>query len=313
LTEPGDARILAARRFVMPGNPSTRWGTLLVAALALLAGCVTLTVDPRALIYEPAGVRVQTLPCPAAAQAARSAATSGDAGGAGALDPEAIRLVTWNIHKQSDAGWEADLGRFAAASDVLLLQEATLLDSLQRILRGAGLRWIMASSFIFGDVDIGVLTAARTAPVAACTQRVVEPLIRLPKSAVITWFALTGTSRTLAVANVHAINFSLSLDAYRTQLAALADVLAAHDGPIVLGGDLNTWTQDRAEVVRAIADRLNLAETAYAEDGRTRFFGNQVDHIFVRGLDVVAARTVSVTSSDHNPVEVLLRLAQRAN
>ena len=295
----------------MPARPSLLRSLVVVGVLPLLAACVTLTVDPRALTYAPAGVRVQTLGCPAAIAAARAATTSGNAGGSGALDPEAIRILTWNIHKEGDAGWQEDLTRFTQASDVLLLQEVTLLDGLQEILRHAGLRWIMASSFLFGDVDIGVLTATRTVPVAACTLRAVEPLLRLPKSAVITWLPVAGSAQTLAVANVHAINFSLSLDAYREQLDALADVLAGHDGPVVLGGDLNTWSADRAEVVRAIAARLGLVEITFAEDGRTRFLGNQVDHLLVRGLDAVASGAIAVTSSDHNPVAAVLRFPRR--
>jgi len=117
-------------------------------------------------------------------------------------------------------------------------------------------------------------------------------------------------TQTLAVANVHAINFSLSLDTYRAQLTALADVLAEHDGPIVLGGDLNTWTDSRAQVVREIAGRLGLVEATHAEDGRTLFLGNQVDHVLVRGLEVVASKAMAVTSSDHNPVEAVLRFAR---
>ena len=147
---------------------------------------------------------------------------------------------------------------------------------------------------------------------ANCTQRFVEPLIQLPKSAVITWLPLAGTTRTLAVGNVHAINFSLSLGTYRAQLTALADALANHDGPIILGGDLNTWTDDRTQVVREIAARLGLVEVTYGEDGRTRFLGNQVDHILVRGLDVVASRAIAVASSDHNAVEAVLRFVRQA-
>jgi endonuclease/exonuclease/phosphatase (EEP) superfamily protein YafD len=284
-------------------------GALVAGAIPLLAACVTLTVDPRALIYESAGIRVQTLSCAAAAQTVRSAATAGGSGSNGVLDPNAIRILTWNIHKEGDAGWQEDLSQLARSNDVLLLQEVTLLDSLQDILRGTGLRWVMASSFIYGPADIGVLTATRSIPVANCTQRFVEPLIQLPKSAVITWLPLACTTQTLAVGNVHAINFSLSLGTYRAQLTALADALADHEGPIVIGGDLNTWSDDRAQVVREIAGRLGLVEVTYPEDGRTRFLGNQVDHILVRGLDVVASRTIAVTSSDHNPVEAVLRLA----
>jgi endonuclease/exonuclease/phosphatase (EEP) superfamily protein YafD len=281
---------------------------LLVATLPLLAACVSLTADPRALIYDPGGIKVQSLNCAAAIEAARTFRTNGSVDNASALDPEAIRILLWNIHKESDAGWQEDLTRFAKVNDTLLLQEVTLLRPLQDVLQVAGLRWIMASSFIYEDNDIGVLTATRVLPVANCTQRVVEPLIRIPKSTVISWLPLARATQTLAVANVHAINFTLTLDAYRAQFAALVEVLAEHAGPVVLAGDFNTWSGQRFEVVREMAARLRLAEITYTDDRRAVFLGHQVDHVFVRGLEVVASSVSPVTSSDHNPIEVVLRL-----
>lgn len=280
-------------------------GCLALAASLALAACVSLPPEPRALMDAPGGMRVIGFDCAGALATARTAPPPPGK----PLDPDAIRILTWNIHKQEDDGWEQDLTRFAASSDVVLLQEVALEDSLQAILRGAGLRFVMGSSFAYNYAEFGVLTATRAAPVAACTQRVEEPLIRIPKSAVIVWLPLTGTPHTLAVANVHSINFSLSLDAYKAQLAALADVLARHEGPIVLGGDLNTWSQARRDAVDRIARRLGLVEIPYAEDGRTLFLGNQVDHLLVRGLVVTSSRTTAVTSSDHNPAGAVLRLA----
>lgn len=281
-------------------------GWLVAGALPVLAACVTLTETPRALVYATGRIAAGTLPCDVAARAART--VPAPAPDEKTVDPAAIRVLTWNIHKEDDAGWQPDLTRFAAGSDILLLQEVTLRDPLQEILRAADLRWVMASSFIYQSVDIGVLTAARAAPVAICTQRFVEPVIRLPKSAVITWFRLPGTGETLAVANVHAINFSLSLGTYEAQFAALADALADHHGPIILGGDLNTWTGAREDAVRRVAERLGLVEITYGEDRRTLFLGNQLDHLFVRGLAVVAAQAIPVASSDHNPVTAVLRV-----
>ena len=165
----------------MYGNQSIASGSLLVAALSLLTACVTLTADPRALIYDATGIQVKSLNCAAAAQAARAIAATPDAGKGNegnALEPNAIRLLTWNIHKEDDAGWQQDLARFANSNDVLLLQEATLLDSLRDIIENAGLHWVLASSFIYGSIDIGVLTASRVVPVASCTQRFVEPSIK---------------------------------------------------------------------------------------------------------------------------------------
>jgi endonuclease/exonuclease/phosphatase (EEP) superfamily protein YafD len=104
------------------------------------------------------------------------------------------------------------------------------------------------------------------------------------------------------VVNIHAINFSLSLGAYRAQFDAIASTLAEHDGPIILAGDLNTWTDQRAQVVRDVARRLGLSEVAFADDRRRAFFGHELDHILTRQMTLLGSSTTAVTSSDHNPV-----------
>ena len=281
--------------------------SLALACVAALASCVVLTTDPRAVIYGPDGLAVRTLPCKAAVEAVRAWAPSAPA--AGALDPSRIRLLTWNIHKEDDDGWQEDLARFAADNDVLLLQEVRLVDALSDTLSRAGLRWGMASSFIYKDIDFGVVTASRAPSVAQCTQRVTEPLIRLPKSSVVTWLPIAGSRKTLAVANIHSINFSLTLGAYEQQFTEIAQALAEHDGPVVLAGDLNTWTDARVDALRDLATRLNLTEIPF-ETGRSRFFGRELDHILIRGLTVESAAAIAVKSSDHNPVTAVLRVAQ---
>lgn len=277
-----------------------RWVVLVVAA-ASLSACFTLTADPRALVLQPDGaIRALSLTCPPPLpEPDRSAA-------AAPLDPRSIRVATWNIHKEGDRGWQKDLTTLIAGNEIVLLQETTLAPEMLDALHEANLRWIMASSFAYLGVDIGVLTASHAPPVASCTQRVIEPLIRLPKSAIISWFAVDGRAQRLAVANVHAINFSLSLDGYREQFMALADALATHQGPIILAGDLNTWSAARSDVVEEVARRLALSEVKLAEDKRSLFFGHQLDHILVRGLRVVSSAAIAVDSSDHNPVTAKL-------
>ncbi|HVO90350.1 MAG TPA: endonuclease/exonuclease/phosphatase family protein [Casimicrobiaceae bacterium] len=274
-------------------------------AVLALAGCVTLTELPRALVYEPSGIRVQSLRC---ADIARSNAPPNPVDAHAALDPRRVRLLTWNVHKEDDTGWQRDLAHFVADNDVVLLQEATLKTELRSIIEGAGLKWVMAVSFLYEDTDIGVLTAARVAPVATCTIRIAEPLIVIPKSATIAWFALSGQHQRLAIANIHAINFALSLGAYNEQMDAIAEALAHHTGPIVFAGDLNTWTDDRRAAVDKVARRLGLREILYTHDRRTLFFGKQLDHIYTRGIDVLASEAWPVTSSDHNPVSATLRV-----
>jgi endonuclease/exonuclease/phosphatase (EEP) superfamily protein YafD len=283
-------------------------------SLAVLCGCITLTVEPRAVVSVPGGaVRVMTLKCGAVEHVLRTAA---DSNAGDALDRRPLRLLVWNIHKQGDSGWERDLSAFAAASDVVLLQESVLQPPLPEILDDSGLRWVMASSFLLDANDIGVLSATRIAPIASCTQRVVEPLIRIPKSAVISWLPITnmrtdvraGSKETLAIANVHSITFELAPDVYRSQLEALADVLAGHRGPIIFAGDFNTWNDTRDQVVAETAARLGLTELNLRVDQRAVFFGRHLDHIFIRGLQLIDVGAIPVTSSDHNPLAATLRI-----
>jgi len=290
--------------------------------LAVLCGCITLTVEPRAVVSGPGGAaRVTTLKCEAVDRLLQAA---GEGEAAGVLDRRPFRLLVWNIHKQGDSGWERDLSGFAAASDVMLLQETVLQRPFRNILEDSGLRWVMASSFLLGADDNGVLTATRIAPIASCTQRVVEPLIRFPKSAVISWLPITdtrtdtrtdaradprsGSTETLAIANVHSINFELAPDVYRAQLEALADMLAGHRGPIIFAGDFNTWNDARDAVVGEIAARLGLTELNLRVDQRAVFFGRHLDHIFIRGLQLIDVAAIPVTSSDHNPLAATLRI-----
>jgi len=104
--------------------------SLALCALSV-ASCVSLTMEPRALLLQDDGaIRVQTLPCGTTTVIGPSAASNRTA-----LDSEAIRVVTWNIHKQDDAGWERDLAQLAGGSDIVLLQEVTLEGTLPLAMR----------------------------------------------------------------------------------------------------------------------------------------------------------------------------------
>ena len=274
------------------------------ALIALCAACARVPSTQLAFALGPDGVAVGSpLPC-------SGEPTTANAGPVALpLPGPDFRVLSWNLHKNDDPGWEADLTRFAAASDLLLIQESALTAGLQRVLRDAGYDWLLASSFMLNDCATGVLSAARVRPTSACVQRSLEPLLRLPKSALITRYEVTGVAQQLAVANLHSINFTLGLDAYRTQLEAIARELAEHRGPVIVAGDLNTWSSARLEVVEDVMQHLGLVSVPAGLDGRSRFLGHQVDHIFVRDLEVVHAEVPKVASSDHNPVLLELRVA----
>ncbi len=80
---------------------------------------------------------------------------------------------------------------------------------------------------------------------------------------------------------------------------------------MIVAGDFNTWTAARREVVDEVTRRMGLTPVLPAVDTRSRFLGQQVDYVFVRGLEVVHAEAPEVGSSDHNPVLATLRLPAR--
>lgn len=271
------------------------------ATLTALAGCVTVPEVQRALVLDTDGkIEQHAIICHA------------DGGttlpGHGALDGRKIRIASWNVHKEGDPGWQRDLADLIERSDVLLLQEVGLAPDLRQTIERGGLRWVLASSFAYLNDEYGVLTATRVAPAAACTLRAYEPLLGIPKSALVTYFRLDGRDNSLAIANLHAINFTPGTAAYRAQLEALGDTLAVHAGPIVIGGDFNTWSEARENEVHALAERLSLAPVVFAADGRRKFLGRIFDWVYARGVEVDDATVWSVTSSDHNPLLVTLRV-----
>jgi endonuclease/exonuclease/phosphatase (EEP) superfamily protein YafD len=274
-----------------------------VAAIAAAAaGCVTVPERQHALVLDANGTIAQrTITCgnPGAATLP----------GEGALDAQAVvRIASWNLHKESEPGWQADLTDLVARSDVLLLQEAGLAPELRVAIEREGFLWVLASSFAYLDSEYGVLTATRVAPAAACTLRAYEPLLGIPKSTLITYFRLVGRDAMLAIANLHAVNFAPGSMGYHAQLEALGDALAAHTGPLVIAGDFNTWNEARDGEVRALAARLSLKPVAFPIDARRQFFGRIFDWIYVRGMDVHDATAWEVTSSDHNPLLVTFRI-----
>lgn len=274
----------------------------IVGVIAALTGCVVVPERQHALVLENDGNVAQvSMRCgdPDAAPSGRD----------GSLDPSAIRLASWNVHKEADSGWEADLGRLAGESDILLLQEAGVSTEFRAVVEKAGFSWLLAGAFEYLGAEYGVLTATRVRPVEACTLRAYEPLLGIPKAALITRYRLVGRDDTLAVANLHAINFTLDIVAYQAQLDRLAEALAGHRGPMIIAGDFNAWNSARDAAVGGLAARLSLEPAVFAIDARTRFMGDHIfDRVYARGIEFVATAARSVTSSDHNPLLISVRV-----
>jgi len=225
-----------------------------------------------------------------------------------ALNSNGFTLLSWNIQKGKREGWEEDFHRLSVNKDMLIIQEAYLDDTMVELLENSHLHWDLALAFEYGDIKAGVLTASKFEPGFLCTFRNTEPLIRIPKTILITRYPLSVGNQSLLVANVHLINYTLTISHFRAQLKKLEKILSKHQGPLIVSGDFNTWNNERKAVVDITAGSLGLEAVTFSENNRVTVFGHNIDHIYYRGLAIVKAVSTAVTTSDHNPLTVKFRL-----
>ncbi len=108
-----------------------------------------------------------------------------------ALNSNGFTLLSWNIQKGKREGWEEDFRRLSVNKDLLIIQEAYLDDTMVELLDNSHLHWNLALAFEYGDIKAGVLTASKFEPSFLCTFRNTEPLIRIPKTILITRYPLS--------------------------------------------------------------------------------------------------------------------------
>lgn len=224
------------------------------------------------------------------------------------LDPEDISLLNWNIYKGNGEEWERDLSRFAHDHNLMTIQEAYLDESLLSILQENDFEWVMNAAFHLDNLPAGVMNLADVRPVRSCGFKTKEPIIRVPKSVLISYYDIDGHDEHLLVANIHGINFTLGMDVYRQQLRQLHDAIMHHQGPMIVAGDFNSWSEERFTEVEQLLDDLSLSSLSYKVNNKTHIFGNALDHVFYRQLEPVSNQVFEVSSSDHNPISVSFRL-----
>jgi len=223
------------------------------------------------------------------------------------LNPDNIAFLNWNIYKGNDRGWQDDLSTFSENHDVMTIQEATLSEDMIALLYKHGFNWIMNTAFYLNGTAAGVMNVANSRAIYSCGFKVNEPLIRIPKSVLVSYYPIAGSDEQLLVANIHGINFTLGLSDYSEQLDKLYNAVKYHDGPMIVAGDFNSWSDNRMALVKKLAEKLKLSALEYVVNNKTHLFGNAIDHVFYRQLEPLNHEVQQVTSSDHNPVSVNFR------
>ena len=273
-----------------------------IAASGVLLVLSSCTSQPTAPVRVTAEALPETAACISSLAGRSDAAQPG-------LDSSGIEVVNWNIQKGRNTEWVGDLAAENMGPDLLILQEAS-----RKTVVWQGLVPDHHSSFAegFGPnwSPSGVMTVSAAAPITECELVAHEPWFGTRKATLITEYGLSGTDETLLVANIHGINFALGDRDLANQFSQVRAVVEAHDGPVVVSGDFNTWRGERARVLEEMLAALGLTALEFDVDHRKRFFGWALDHIYVRGLQSEYATTMSSRASDHNPMAVRLSLIE---
>ncbi|MBL4830148.1 MAG: endonuclease/exonuclease/phosphatase family protein [Aliivibrio sp.] len=222
-----------------------------------------------------------------------------------------VSLLVWNIYKQQGDNWAAELSRLSKKAQLILLQETSLTSELKQFISES--RFIAKSVRAFDafETSTGVLNLSTSPPQSICAYIDVEPWLTLPKSALLAYYRLSN-NRVLAVVNIHAINFTFGTKEYQKQLMQLSQILVKHQGPMIVAGDFNSWSESRLQQLKSKMSLLGLIDVQFTPDYRRRFVLNNMalDHVFYRGLTLKKAEAPLSDASDHNPMSVVFGINQ---
>ena len=221
------------------------------------------------------------------------------------LNASSINFLCWNIKKGLKANWREDLLDLANGKDLVIIQEAILHSDLTDAF-DESLHCSFSKGYKTKKRTTGVMTVSKFEPVKRHHLTSWEPWLATPKCTNITEYALTDTEETLVVVNIHAINFTIGVKQFRKQIDGIRQILAGHQGPVILSGDFNTWRKKRMKILEALAIEYGLDALTFQVDHRKTVFGQLLDHIYVRQLTAESTGTHLVESSDHNPLSAEL-------
>jgi len=279
----------------------------IVAALVALSSISACVAHDEAI-----GLQSPLVAYPATPDSCGKRLASGPSDSLYELNSDDIRLVNWNIQKGSDPDWSADLTMQVGEPDLLVLQEVPLNMDVWTTVANDHYRSFAPGHRTWRAMT-GVMTLSRAEPLVQCNLSSTEPWLGSPKATIITTYGLTDTDESLLVINMHGLNFTFGTGDFEEQVRQALAEARVHNGPMLLSGDFNTWHRGQSDLLQRMAAELELGALSYDKDHRKRAFGQPLDHIYVRGLDVISATSDKVTSSDHNPIAVRLKLNRHSH
>ncbi|EAQ97217.2 endonuclease/exonuclease/phosphatase family protein [Congregibacter litoralis] len=215
--------------------------------------------------------------------------------------PGLLRIRSWNVMKFDLPGAEEELRDHISHSDLMLLQESVR--GLKAGSETLPYRYF-SPGYKRGEEATGVEIRSRFSADVVCELQFYEPWLRTPKA--VSVLRLPFREAAILLINLHAINFTLTVDDYRAQFMALSPLIRSHTGPAIIAGDFNHWNPWREEALLSWSRNMDLNEVSFTLDWRSRHVGAAVDALFLRGFGVVARGAFPTRQSDHHAIAASL-------
>lgn len=226
--------------------------------------------------------------------------------------PLPFTLLNWNIYKQEKKSWQEELQKLTQKSDLLTLQEIKYSPEFINFSQINHLFYFQNNAFKYQDAVYGVNTLSKAAPSYVCGTRYSEPWITIPKTGLATIYPLDKQPQSLLLINIHGVNFTFSAAPLKEQIQPYLTLIKSHRGPVIFSGDFNTWSAPRLEEVEQTLQKEGFQEALFKSDQRTTVFGQPLDHIYYRGLQIIKSESWATEASDHTPQLVTFTLKQQA-
>lgn len=227
------------------------------------------------------------------------------------LDQE-IKFLIWNIFKGAKDNFYKVFLDVARDQDFILMQEAYY-DIPFEVMLGEFFHYefSMSQSFFRDEIGTGVALLSRyqSEDIKWVRSKAREPFIRTPKMFQLNKINIQGSKQKLLIVNIHGINFVKNSDFY-SQVNQLKLAMDNHNGPIILGGDFNTWNNRRLNFLKKMTSTINLKQVVF-ENAKVlkKFMGSTLDHVFTRGLNLIKARADRLKdASDHSAMLLKLKI-----
>jgi endonuclease/exonuclease/phosphatase family metal-dependent hydrolase len=227
------------------------------------------------------------------------------------LPADEVTLATFNVEfgeHVSRAVRELRENPELARAGVLLLQEMDP-DGVDTMARELGYDYVYYPGSVHHGKDFGNAVLSRWA--IESDEKLILPHRNPTNGRIrIAVGATLGTPRDpLVVFSVHSDTPWLGPRARLDQARAVVEAAERSEPPVAVGGDFNTLEsamveETAREFERAGYDWVTAELPATAENA---LGGAKLDHVFVKGLDALAASTEATEASDHRPVWVTLR------